>query len=418
VIARLPAVLPIVFGTYGAIVLGYLALQALFADRSRRAARPASRTLPSVDVIVPCYNEDPAVLAACLASIGAQDYAGTISVYMVDDGSPNWAELAVVYADFERRPGYRSVRLPANRGKRYAQVAAITGSDGDIVISVDSDTLLATDAVRLIAAVFDDARVGAVMGEIGAANESANWLTRLLDRRYWYASNQVSAALSHFGAVLCCCGPFSAYRRTVLDVVLDDYLNQRFMGRPTTHGEDRYLTNLVLRTGMRTAYAHGARARTVVPDRMRPFLRQQLRWNRTNYRDTWGIISRLPSFGPYVMLDAVVQVIAPPLLAATLILLAVHALTHGGLDLIGYAAGLAVVGLGYSGYGWWRERSLRALRMTWYGVLHIGLLLVSRAYALCTLSDDRWGQRGASLHIDPHLTAAPPHSEPERAELT
>src|SRR5262249_4500653 len=135
----------------------YLALQAFFATRSRRAApsswrRPGrggepSRPLPSVDVIIPCYNEDPVTLAACLSSIGAQDYPGTISVYLADDGSPNWDELAVVFARFERRPGFHCVQLPANRGKRFAQAAAITSSAGDIVISVDSDTLLATEAV-------------------------------------------------------------------------------------------------------------------------------------------------------------------------------------------------------------------------------------------------------------------------------
>jgi N-acetylglucosaminyltransferase len=245
----------------------------------------------------------------------------------------------------------------------------------------------------------------------------ANLLTRLLDRRYWYASHQVSAAESYFGAVLCCCGPFAAYRRTVLSAVLEDYLHQTFMGRPTTHGEDRYLTSLVLKHGMRTAYAPQAKALTVVPEKMRPFLRQQLRWNRSNYRDTFGILWRLPSFGPYVMVDAVLQLAAPPLLALNLALLLVHVGTDGiGLDLAGYAAGFAVVGLAYSGYGLWRDRSLRALRMTWYGLLHIAVLIPSRIHALCTLTDDRWGQRGVSLRLAAPVPAptAGPAPDPTR----
>jgi N-acetylglucosaminyltransferase len=417
-IAHLGASLPIVFAVYVVTVVVYLALQAFFAGRSRRPAHhPAPERTPSVDVVVPCYNEDPATLTACLDSIAAQDFTGTLTVYVADDGSPNRAVLEDVYADVARRHGFRVIRLPENQGKRYAQVEAITRSDGDIVISVDSDTLLAPDAVRQIVAVLNDPRVGAVMGEIGAANVSTNMLTRLLDRRYWYASNQVSAAESHFGAVLCCCGPFSAYRRTVLEAVLDDYLDQTFMGRRTTHGEDRYLTNLVLKRGMRTAFAAGAKASTVVPDRMRPFLRQQLRWNRTNYRDTIGILRRLPSFGPYVMVDAVVHIVAPPLLALTLVLLAAHVIDAGvGADLAVYAAGYALVGLAYSGYGVWRDRSLEALRMTWYGLLHIAVLLPSRVHALCTLTDDRWGKRGASLHIAaPARTAvAEPVPDPAR----
>lgn len=407
--------LPIVFTVYLVTAVFYLAVQGHFAARSRRLEHhPAPPGTPSVDIVVPCYNEDPATLAACLASIAAQDYTA-VTVHVADDGSPNRAQLEPVYADAERRHGFRILRLEANQGKRYAQVAAVTTATGDIVISVDSDTLLAPDAVRQIVAALADPRIGAVMGEIGAANGSTNLLTRLLDRRYWYACNQVSAAESYFGAVLCCCGPFSAYRRTVLEAVLDDYLNQTFMGRRTTHGEDRYLTNLVLTHGMRTAFAPAARARTMVPDRMRPFLRQQLRWNRTNYRDTFGILRRLPRFSAYIMADAIVHLAAPPLLALTLVLLLAHVVTDGfDLDLAGYAAGLAVVGLAYSGYGLWHDRSPRALRMTWYGLLHIAVLIPSRVHALCTLTDDRWGQRGASLHLAPPAPQQEPAADPTR----
>jgi N-acetylglucosaminyltransferase len=418
-IAHLATLSPVVFATYVATVVVYLAVQAYFARRSRRptagASRPAdpSRERPSVDVVVPCYNEEPATLAACLAAIAAQDYAGVVSVHVADDGSPNRADLEEVYADFEQRHGFCTVRLPSNQGKRFAQVEAITSSHGDIVISVDSDTMLAPDAIRRIVAEMGDPRVGAVMGEIVAANESTNLLTRLLDRRYWYACNQVSAAESYFGAVLCCCGPFSAYRRTVLEAVLDDYLHQSFLGRLTTHGEDRYLTNLVLKTGMRTTYADGARAFTVVPDRMRPFLRQQLRWNRTNYRDTLGIIRQLPSFGPYVCFDAVVTILAPAWLALNFVLLLLRIVTDGvSPDLALYAGGFALVGLAYSAYGLWYDRSLRALRMTWYGLLHIFVLLPSRLHALATLSDDRWGKRGASQHTAPGPIVADRAAEP------
>ncbi len=384
--------LTVVFGVYLVTVAVYLGLQARFANRGRRPAVVVERRTPSVDVIVPCYNERPETLASCLAALAAQDYQGEINVHVVDDGSSNRATLEAVFASYEDR--FRIVRLPANVGKRYAQAEVITTTHAEIVVNVDSDTDLAPDALRHIVAALDDQRVGAVMGEMRAINASANWLTLLIDQRYWYACNQVSAALSTFGAVLCCCGPFSAYRRTVLEKVLDDYLNQTFLGRRTVQGEDRYLTNLVLRTGMRTAYAPEARALTVAPDRMRPFLRQQLRWNRCTYRDMIGIARHLPSFGPYVLFDAVMQIFAPVLLGLTLLLLAVH-VARGGGDLLWYGGGLALVGLAHSGYGW-RHHGPRALRLAAYGLLHIAVLLPSRVHALITITDDRWGRRGAA----------------------
>jgi len=386
-----------VFLAYLLLVGSYLILQTGFAELARRratAARPAA--LPTVDVVIPCYNEDPAELAACLDSIARQDYAGELRVHVVDDGSPNRAELAAVYREFSARKGNRVILLPANMGKRHAQAQAVVDSDGEVVISIDSDTEIAPDGVRRLVAALDDPTVGAAMGEMRAANASVNWLTRIIDRRYWYACNQERAAQSLFGSVLCCSGPFSAYRRSVLERTMDDYLNQTFRKKPSTHGEDRHLTNLVLGTGMRTVYVGGAVAATVVPERLKPFLRQQLRWNRCVYRDMTAILPRLPARGLYLVLDAVVQIVAPAMLAATVVLMALHGVFEGVTGLAYYGIGLALIALGHCAYGVWRTRSPGFLGFALYGLMHVVLLIPVRVHALLTLSDDRWGQRATA----------------------
>ena len=383
---------------YLVVVLPYLVLQVLFAERTHRRqgrADTPSRA-PSVDIVIPCYNEDPRTLAACLASISAQDYPGDIRVHIVDDGSPNRTELDSVYREYGARPGYRVLALPENRGKRHAQVAAITTSDAEVVVAVDSDTMIAPDGLRQLIAGLDDSQVGAAMGEMLAANTRTNWLTRLIDMRYWYACNQERAAQSHFGAVLCCCGPFSAYRRDVLERVLDDYVNQTFRKRRSSYGEDRHLTNLVLLSGMRTEYVPHARARTVVPQRIRPFLRQQLRWNRCTYRDMVGIARRLPALGTYLTLDAFTQTFAPALLALSFLLFVFRSAIAGTGDLVWYGATMAAVAFGYCAYGVWRNRDVRFLLFAFYGPIHLGLLVPVRIRALFTLTDDRWGRRGVS----------------------
>lgn len=388
-----------VSGCYLLTVAVYLGCQTVFAERARRrgAAGSEAEHFPSVDVLVPCYNEDPAVLAGCLASIAAQEYPGDIQVHIVDDGSPNRAALDAVYADFTARPGFRLIAFPENRGKRQAQAAAISGSQAEIVITVDSDTMLDPDGIRRLAAGFEDPLVGAAMGEMLAANAPANLLTRLIDMRYWYACNQERAAQSHFGAVLCCSGPFSAYRRSILEKVLDDYLHHTFRGRPSLHGEDRHLTNLMLRSGMRTVYVASAKSRTVVPDRMRPFLRQQLRWSRSVYRDTLWMVRRLPGLGAYVVLDAFAQIFGPALLGLSIVLATLRAATVGAGGLEWFAAGGLAVALAYCGYGVWARRDARFLGFAAYGLLHCALLIPVRIQALFTLNDDRWGQRGAGI---------------------
>ncbi len=390
--------LPGVFATYVLMVSVYLVLQVSFAERARRRHGRASQAtqMPSVDIVVPCYNERPQTLTACLESLARQDYQGAMTVYVVDDGSPNRSTLMPIYDTYRQRFGFRILLPPQNQGKRYAQALAIQDAHGDIVVAVDSDTMIAPEGVRRIVDALDAPDVGAAMGEMLAANKRTNFLTRLIDVRYWYACNQERSAQSLFGAVLCCSGPFAAYRRTVLEKVFDAYLNQTFMGRRSTYGEDRYLTNLILRCGNRTVYAPGAKALTIAPDRIRPFLRQQLRWNRCTYRDTLGIARQLPSLGAYLVLDAFIQVFAPVLLGLSVALLLLHGAVAGSAGLAWYLSGLALVCAGYCAYGVWRNRDLGFARFAIYGLLHVVLLIPSRVWALFTITDNRWGRRGAS----------------------
>ena len=83
--------------------------------------------------------------------------------------------------------------------------------------------------------------------------------------RYFVAFRVCKAAESIFGAVTCCSGCFSAYRREAIAPVLERWENQRFLGRPATYGDDRSLTNFVLRN-WDVRYDELARSRTIVPD--------------------------------------------------------------------------------------------------------------------------------------------------------
>ncbi|MGB7798936.1 MAG: glycosyltransferase family 2 protein, partial [Pseudonocardiaceae bacterium] len=272
---------------YLTMAVPQVGLQLFFAYRGVVGQRPGGEgPTPPVDLIVPCFNEPPFTLTVCLQSLAAQDYRGSLTVWLVDDGSADRDAVREVYAPFALRGDFHLVTLDRNAGKRHAQAAAISISTGELVIGVDSDTVLDPTAVSALVAAMAGPGVGAAMGEVGAANRSETWLTALIHRRYWLACHQERAAQSYFGAVLCCAGPVSVYRRTALDTVLDDYLGVGDKHRTLGAGEDRDLTGLILRLGCRTVYTPHARARTVVPARLRPYFRQQLRWNRSCYLET------------------------------------------------------------------------------------------------------------------------------------
>ncbi len=379
---------------YLAMAVPQVVLQLLFAYRGALGQRPGGEgPTPPVDLIVPCFNEPPITLAACLQSLAAQDYSGSLTVWLVDDGSANRDAVREVYARFAHRREFHLVALDRNVGKRHAQAAAISISSGELVIGVDSDTVLDPTAVSALVAAMAGPGVGAAMGEVRAANSSETWLTALIHRRYWLACHQERAAQSYFGAVLCCTGPVSVYRRTALNEVLDDYLGIGDKHRTLGAGEDRDLTGLILRLGCRTVYTPHARARTVVPPRLCPYFRQQLRWSRSCYMETARIAPYLYRRHPYLAFDALAQTIVPFLFAVSTLCATASTLT-GRPPGLWYPVSVLAVGALHCGYGATRTKDLRFFLLLAYGFIHLALTLTVRWYALCTLRTTRWETRG------------------------
>jgi N-acetylglucosaminyltransferase len=383
---------------YLAVAPVYSRLQRRFAELGHRPrpARSRSPYRPSVDVIVPCYNEEPALLAACLRSLCQQDYKGELRVWVVDDGSGNRdAVLPVLRA--ETGLHQRVVLLDGNHGKREAQAAALRQGRGEILVTIDSDTVIAPDGISRIVAPLHESSVGAVTGNLGASNAGTNWLTRLIDTRYQLLFGRERAAQGLFDTVFCCAGPFSAYRRTAVEEVLPDYLGQQFWGGRRVFGDDLKLTNLVLAAGYGSVYEPTARAATSVPTTLRRFVRQQLRWNRSFYRELPQMLRLLPGRSRYLALDLVARTLLPALFAAGVAATAADAVLAPArvpLDLgaLGLMA-LASVDLGPS-------PAVPAGRRfaVGYGLVFVGLLLPARLWAVCTPFQNHWGTRDLDRH--------------------
>ncbi|WP_375779254.1 chitooligosaccharide synthase NodC [Bradyrhizobium sp. ma5] len=422
--------------TSAVAVTSYALLSAVYKSAQALYAQPANASsldddlaqseiaLPSVDVIVPCFNENPNTLSKCLESIASQDYAGKLRVYVVDDGSANRDVLRSVHNIYANDPRFSITLLPKNVGKRKAQIAAIRSSAGDLVLNVDSDTILATDVVTKLALKMREPEIGAAMGQLIASNRGETWLTKLIDMEYWLACNEERAAQARFGAVMCCCGPCAMYRRSALALLLDQYEAQFFRGKPSDFGEDRHLTILMLKAGFRTEYVPDAIAATVVPDGLGPYLRQQLRWARSTFRDTFLALSLLPELDGYLTLDVIGQNLGPLLLAVSS-LAALTQLVIGGS--VPWWTGLTIAAMTMvrCSVAAFRAREVRFLGFSLHTPINIFLLLPLKAYALCTLSNSDWLSRkvanvaeGESQAVTPHPNAGLSPSSTARISRT
>ena len=206
------------------------------------------------------------------------------------------------------------IDFPENRGKRAAMAAGIRATAAETIVFVDSDSVVEPDALRLLVQPLADPRVGAVCGHADVLNVRETWLTRMQAVRYFVAFRVVKAAESVFNAVTCCSGCFSAYRREAIMPRLEWWEGQTFLGVESTFGDDRSLTNCVLRD-WRIVYEKNAVSHTIVPTTFRAFVKQQTRWKRSWTRESL-MVSRFiwrkhPVAAAFTYLSIVLPLIAP-----------------------------------------------------------------------------------------------------------
>ncbi len=275
---------------YVLLTVGYLWYRfgLLFLDdvmRKREISTPYRNQLLSV--IIPYFNENPAILKRTIASVLAA--RGNKQVIVVDDGSPDKSCAKMIAQRFGSQVTFCS--YSPNRGKRDAQKEAFRYVTGEYVITVDSDTVIDENALVELIAPFSDPKVGATTGNVKVLNHDTNLLTKMIAARYWNAFNIERRSLSTVGVVTCCSGVLSAYPASLFARLLDRYTSQQFLGLKCTFGDDRHLTNLVLREGLKIRYVPTAVCHTQVPTRFRAFVKQQLRWKKSFLRESFISLS-------------------------------------------------------------------------------------------------------------------------------
>lgn len=383
---------------YGVCAFSYLLVKLVGSSLYVRA--PAEPSPLTVAAVVPVFNEDPVAFAACLRSLLDQTHAVS-EIFVVDDGSSSEECHQVAR---EVLAGVRASvvvhRFDANRGKREAQAWAFRRTRADIVLTVDSDTVLAEDCVAEGLGPFTDVSVQAVTGTVRAANHGKNLLTRLIDVRYVNAFLYERAAYSRMGgSVLCCCGSMSLWRTELLLANLDDFVAQTFLGVRVSYGDDRRLTNYALRAG-RVVLQDSAVAYTYVPERMGHFLRQQIRWNKSFFRESLWVVRSfsLSRAAWWLAATELVSWMAFSVnLFSGLVVLPLLGVSRFGWLFLGYVVAMSYARssryvLAPGGRAAWREW-LTFLLAPAYSLLHIFVLMPLRLYSLATLRDGAWGTR-------------------------
>jgi hyaluronan synthase len=251
-----------------------------------------NKDLPTCSVIVPAYNEGCQVFTT-IQSIVQSDYPPEkMSILCIDDGSEDdtWQWLKKAAKEFPGR--VQLFRQPVNRGKRHALYRGFKHGKGDVFVTIDSDSIVGPQTIRhLLSPFVRNHRVGAVAGNVHILNRQEGAIPKMLEVAFAYSFDFLRAGQSVINSVMCTPGALSAYRREVVLKVLFEWLNQKFCGRAANIGEDRAMTNLILRSGYHVHYQREAVAHTTSPITFPKLWKMLLRWARSNVRETL-VISR------------------------------------------------------------------------------------------------------------------------------
>jgi hyaluronan synthase len=253
--------------------------------RYRPYAAATMEDAPPLTVIIPAYNEGAMVMKSIESVAQARYPNDRLEIFVVDDGSKDdtWEHISRAAARFPAL--VRTIRFPRNQGKRAALAAGFAQAQGEVIVTLDSDSVIERDALLAIAGPFRDPAVGAVAGKVEVYNRHEGLLPRMLHVRYVLSFDVLRAAESSYGTVYCCPGALSGYRKAVVGEVLDDWLGQKFLGARCTFGEDRALTNFILSRGYNTVYQRTARVRTIVPAAYAKLCKMFIRWDRSYVRE-------------------------------------------------------------------------------------------------------------------------------------
>jgi len=263
-------ILGIILVSGRALIIGILAIiEKLRPDHAKLTEPP-----PGVTVLIPAHNEE-SVIVQTVTSVLLSDLKD-IQVIVVDDGSSD-RTLELLQSNFGSNESVQIVHQ-VNRGKAAALNNALSRAQTEIVVTIDADTEIESDAIRHLLRHFSDLKVGAVAGNVKVGNRS-RWLTRWQALEYITSQNMEKRAFDLLNCITVVPGALGAWRKQAIEAA----------GGITadTVAEDADLTIAIRRLGWRVTYDEYAIAWTEAPETPGALIRQRFRWTFGTLQSCW-----------------------------------------------------------------------------------------------------------------------------------
>jgi len=274
---------------YWAILLFYLPLGIigawrwgvwLFRRLVRIAYRPISQPYNAgVSVVTPVYNESPEIFRQALKSWQANNPKEIIAVIDYTD-----TKCIQEFKEFAKQYPEAKLIITETPGKRPALAEGIRAAKGEIIALVDSDTIWDKFLLKKALPPFNDPEVGGVATRQNVL-EPKTMAQRIfdiqLDLRYL---DEVPFLAAKDDVLTCLSGRTALYRAKAILPLVNDMVNETFMGKPCIGGDDKRFTYLIEAAGWKARYQRNAQVYTPGAIKLLTLFKQRTRWSRNTWR--------------------------------------------------------------------------------------------------------------------------------------
>jgi glycosyltransferase involved in cell wall biosynthesis len=170
------------------------------------------RRRPLATIVIVNYNYER-YIADAIDSALAQSY-DPLEVIVVDDGSTD--DSRRIISNYDKRV---RIVLQKNSGQGAAYNAGWSAANGEFVLFLDSDDVIARNAIAKVAAAFENRDAVKVQFYLEQVDRRLKPLGYLLPS-YGFSSMEPRKQISNYGYYLCPPASGNAYRKTFLDEIM------------------------------------------------------------------------------------------------------------------------------------------------------------------------------------------------------
>jgi cellulose synthase/poly-beta-1,6-N-acetylglucosamine synthase-like glycosyltransferase len=177
---------------------------------------------PSLSILIAACNEEAGIEEKLRQTLRLEYPAGKIEVLVLSDGSEDRTDEIV--RNFPDRR-VRLVRIPQRRGKTSAQNEGVKEASGEVLVFSDATTVYHPQAIKYLAARYEDSTIGAVSGRYQYFDPQQISPTGLGTIAFWNYENGIKLWQSKIGSLTGCCGCIYSVRKSVYTELSPDIIS-------------------------------------------------------------------------------------------------------------------------------------------------------------------------------------------------